>query len=130
MNNIKYEKINSITLEITTGTQRRSSTDDRIELYIGSHKWLLDIQNHDDFEKGKTDVYKLDVPKGMDSSWFRYLCLKKISKSVSDDDWLLDKIKLTINGNLIYEKAKINHWLKDNETSWCAPDFKYGNAKD
>ena len=58
----KYEKIAKIVIEITTCDVRKSDTDNLVELYVGGHTWDLDIAKHDEFEKGKTDVFELDVP--------------------------------------------------------------------
>ena len=62
------EKIKTIQLEITTGSKRRNATDDPVELQIGEHGWILDLPDHDDFEKGRTDTYDLEVPEDMNSS--------------------------------------------------------------
>ncbi|NHJ05145.1 MAG: hypothetical protein EAX90_09990 [Candidatus Heimdallarchaeota archaeon] len=124
----EFEKIEKIVVEITTCSDRKSDTNDAIILYVGGHEWALDLPYYDDFEKGKTDVFDLDIPEGMNSSQIRYFCLKKKSHTNKDDDWCLSKIKVTINDKVIYERDKIHHWLKDNELSWCAPDFTYGQA--
>ena len=123
----EYEKIEKIVIEITTCEERKSATDNPVELYVGGHKWQLDIPKHDEFEKGKTDVFELDVPAGMDSSDFRYLCLRKKTYS-KDDDWCIAKIKLIINDNIVYEQDSLDAWLKEDKTSWCAPGFSYGQA--
>ncbi|MHA1462920.1 MAG: PLAT/LH2 domain-containing protein [Candidatus Heimdallarchaeota archaeon] len=125
----QYEKIDKIVIELTTCSEKRkSSTDDPVILYTGGHEWDLDKPHYDDFERGKTDSYNLDVPAGMDSSYFRYLCFKKRTRTAKGDDWCLDKIKLTINDKVVYEKDSLNAWLKGEKTSFCAPDFKYGQA--
>ena len=121
----QYEKIEKIVIEITTCKDRRSDTDNPVELYVGGHTWELDIQKHDEFEKGKTDVFELNVPANFDSSNFRYLCLKKKIRS-KDDDWCIEKIKLIVNDKVVYEKSSLHAWLKHDKTSWCAPDFTYG----
>lgn len=124
----EYEKINKIVVELTTGKKRQSSTYDHIELSIGSHKWLLDKPHHHDFEKGKTDIYELDVPEGMDASWFRYFCLIKKTISGGGDDWQLVKLVVKINDNIVYERYDLDVWLKDDKLDWCAPGFDYGRA--
>ena len=126
----EVEKIEKMVVEITTGKARKSDTDNPVELYIGGHEWNLDIPNCDDFERGKTDKFELEIPDGMDSTWFRYFCLKKNTHTGKDDDWNIDKIKVIINDKVVYEKENINAWLKDNHTSWCAPGFSYGSAAD
>jgi len=123
----EYEKINKIVVEITTGSERQSSTDDEVQLTIGSHKWLLDLPQYDDFEKGKKDIFELDVPPGMDASWFRFFCLIKKARG-KDDNWHLVKLTVKINDNVVYEKAGFNVWLKADNPRWCAPGFNYGKA--
>jgi len=124
----EYEKIEKIVVELTTcDDKRRSSTDDAIEMYVGGHEWDIDKPHYDDFERGKTDSYDLDVPAGMNSSAFRYLCFKKKAHG-KDDDWCLKKVKLTINDKVVYEKDNLNAWLNASKTSFCCPDFKYGQA--
>ncbi len=129
MTDREYEKIDKIVLELTTCSEKRkSSTDDPIVLYIGGHEWNLDKPHYDDFERGNTDSYNLDVPSDLTGSDFRYLCFKKKTRTAKDDDWCLDKIKLTINDKVVYEKDGLNAWLKGEKSSFCAPDFKYGQA--
>ena len=123
----EYEKITKIVIEITTGHDRRSSTDDLIVLNIGPHKWELQKPQYDDFEKGKTDSYELDVPEGMDSSWFRFFCLDKKAHG-KDDDWNLVKLVVKINDKIVYEKSDLDAWLNQLKPSWCAPEFNYGKA--
>lgn len=122
------EDIKKIVVEITTCSDRRSDTNNTVELYIGGHEWELDLPYVDDFERGKTDVFDLDIPDGLNSSGFRFFCLKKSSHSGRDDDWCIQKVKLTINDKVVYEKDNIHTWLKDNTQTWCAPDFSYGQA--
>jgi len=124
----KYEPIQEIILEITTGSKRKDATDDAVILDIGGHSWELDLPKYDDFERGKTDHYELAVPEGMDSSWFRFLCFKKKGDLQRDDEWLLAKVKLTINSKVVYEKDNLNALLKVDRNRWCAPDFSYGKA--
>jgi len=128
MTESKYEQINQIILEITTGGKRKNATDDAVTLDIGGHSWELDLPKHDDFERGQTDRYELEVPKGMDASWFRFLCFKKKGDLSRDDDWLIEKVKLTINGKVVYEKDNLNALLKVDQNRWCAPDFSFGKA--
>jgi hypothetical protein len=123
----KYEKIHKIALEITTGKKRTSGTDDEITLFIGGYKWILDNPKHDDFEKGRRGIYELDVPDGMDSSWFRFLCFQKKSRG-RDDPWQIEKITLKVNDQLVYEKEGLKVWLKADAPRWCAPGFTYGRA--
>ncbi|NHJ48866.1 MAG: hypothetical protein FK733_13865 [Asgard group archaeon] len=124
----QYEKITKVVLELTTCKKFRASTDDAIEIYIGEHEWDLDVPFYDDFEKGKTDTYDLEVPDGMDSSWFHYFCLRKKAPALKEDDWCLEKIKLTINDKVVYEFGPAEIWLKQVAQSWCAPGFTYGKA--
>jgi hypothetical protein len=124
----EYEKITKIVLELTTCKKFRGSTDDPIVLYIGSYSWDLDRPHHDDFERGEIDTFDLEIPVGMDSSWFQYLCLRKKAPTTKEDDWCLEKIKLTINDNVVYEFGPEEIWLKHDKTSWCAPGFSYGKS--
>ncbi|MEA2071185.1 MAG: PLAT/LH2 domain-containing protein [Asgard group archaeon] len=124
----EYEDIESIQIEITTCSKWFASTDNPVELYIGEHEWILDVENIDDFERGNTDTFDLEVPEDMDSSWFHYLCFRKRKYLGKDDNWCIKKIKLTVNGKVVYEKDNLNAWLQENNLSWCAPDFKYGQA--
>ena len=122
------EKIEKMVVEITTCSDRRSDTNNLVELYVGGHEWPLDLPYYDDFERGKTDTFDLDIPDGFNSSEIRYFCLKKSTHSGKDDDWCIQKVKVTINGKVVYEKDNIHAWLKDNEQTWCAPGFNYGQA--
>lgn len=123
----EYEKINKIVVEITTGKERKSATDDLIRLNIGSHQWELNTANYDDHEKGITDIYELDVPPGLDSSWFRFFCLDK-KGSGRGDDWNLVKLVVKINDKIVYEKSDLDVWINAANPSWCAPGFNYGQA--
>ncbi|NPD90562.1 MAG: hypothetical protein HGN29_17765 [Asgard group archaeon] len=122
------DKIEKITLEIETCSKWHSSTDDPIELYIGDHEWILDKPQTNEFERGQKDTFNLEVPSGIDPSWFNYLCLRKHVGAIRGDDWCLKAIKLEINDKIVYEKDNINVWLKGNKKHWCAPGFTYGQA--
>ena len=124
----QYEKIESITITITTGNTKKSATDDSVMLQIGGHKWQIDKPNYDDFEKGKTDSYDLEIPEGMDSSWFRFLCFQKKNLTGKSDDWEMEKVVLMVNGNIVYEKAGLKAWLTFDKPRYCAPGFNYGKA--
>ena len=74
-----------------------------------------------------TDIYELDVPQGLDSSWFRFFCLDKKNRG-RDDDWNLVKLVVKINDKIVYEKSDLDVWINAAHPSWCAPGFNYGQA--
>lgn len=122
------EIINKMKLTMTTGKKWGSSTDDPIRLNIGEHSWDLDHPYCDDFEKGKTDVFDLDIPEGLTSDWFQYFCFKK-DHPIIGDKWLLTGVKLEINDRVIYESGEIEIWFDGSTTQWCVPNFNYGKCR-
>ena len=68
------EIVSKMKLTLTTGKKWGSSTDDPVKVFIGEHSWELTHPYCDDFEKGKTDVFNLDIPEGLTSDWFQYFC--------------------------------------------------------
>jgi hypothetical protein len=113
---------------ITTANERKSGTDDPIKLYIGEHSWELDHPFCDDFEKGRTDEFELDIPEGFTSDWFQYLCLKK-ERDIKSDKWKLQRIVVEINDRVIYDSDDIDFWFKEGQSTWCARDFNYGKCR-
>ncbi|MHA1188265.1 MAG: PLAT/LH2 domain-containing protein [Candidatus Heimdallarchaeota archaeon] len=122
------EIITKMKLTLITGKKWGSSTDDPVKLYIGEHEWDLDNPFCDDFEKGKTDVFELDIPEGLTSDWFQYFCLRK-ERAIHGDKWLLSNIKVEINDRLIYDSGEKEIWFQDGDVSWCAADFVYGKCR-
>jgi hypothetical protein len=124
----EYEDIESIKVIIKTARKWRCDTDDPVEIYVGGHTWELDNPQQDDFERGQIDTFDLEVPVGMDASWFRYFCIRKRSHISKDDNWCIEDVKVIINGDVVYEKEDVNVWLEKEKNSWCAPGFDYGQA--
>jgi hypothetical protein len=122
------EIVNSMKITLTTGKNWGSSSDDPVKLYIGEHFWVLDHPFCNDFEKGKTDIFDLEIPEGLTSDWFQYFCLRK-DNPVTGSKWLLNGIKVEINERVIYENNDIEIWFSGNKTSWCVPDFYYGKCR-
>ena len=128
MSEEQCEIVNKIKLTLKTGKKWGSATDDPVKLYIGDHIWELDNPFCDDFEKGKTDVFDLDIPEGLTSDWFQYFCLKK-EQPLTGDKWLLTGLKVEINDRVIYDSGEIEIWFKGDRTSWCVSDFYYGKCR-
>ena len=120
------EIINQMKVTITTSNKRGSGTDDPIRLYIGEYSWELDHPFCDDFEKGKTDDF--DLPEGLTSDWFQYLCLKK-EHAIQADKWILRKFILEINNRIVYDSGELEYAFEGGITTWCAKDFFYGKCR-
>jgi hypothetical protein len=122
------EIISKMKIKVTTAKDRKSGTDDPIKLYIGEHDWELDHPFCDDFEKGRTDEFDLDIPDGFTSDWFQFLCLKK-ERDIQSDNWKLQRIVVEINDRVIYDSGDIEFWFKAGQNTWCARDFSYGKCR-
>jgi len=122
------EIISKMRVTVTTANERKSGTDDPIKLYIGEYTWDLNHPFCDDFEKGRTDVFDLDIPKNFTSDWFQYFCLKK-GRDIGHDKWQLRRIVLEINDRVIYDSGDIDIWFDKGKSTWCAKDFFYGKCR-
>ncbi|MBN1331237.1 MAG: hypothetical protein JXA54_17345 [Candidatus Heimdallarchaeota archaeon] len=122
------EIINQMKVTITTSNKRGSGTDDPIKLYVGDYAWDLDHPFCDDFEKGRTDEFELDIPKGMTSDWFQYFCLKK-EHTIRSDNWILSRVVVEINNRIIYDTGEIEFNFSGGKNTWCARDFFYGKCR-
>lgn len=122
------EVINEMSITITTANERGSGTDDPIKLFIGEHTWELNHPFCDDFEKGKTDTFNLDIPQGLTSDWFQYFCIKK-EHDIHSDKWQLRHVILKINDRVIYDSGDLEFWFKAGVSTWCAKDFFYGKCR-
>lgn len=127
-NEDQCEIINKMTLKVTTGKKWGSDNDDPVKLYIGEHEWDLDNPFCDDFKKGKTDTFELDIPEGFTSDWFHYFCLKK-EQALSKDKWLLTRVILEVNDRVIYDSGDMEFWFQGSNINWCAKDFNYGKCR-
>jgi hypothetical protein len=122
------EIISKMNVKVITAKDRKSGTDDPIKLYIGEHEWELDHPFCDDFEKGRTDEFDLDIPEGFTSDWFQFLCIKK-EGDIKSDNWKLQRLIVEINDRVIYDSGDIEFWFKPGQSTWCARDFNYGKCR-
>jgi hypothetical protein len=68
--------INRLALRVTTGNVRGAGTDNAVYFDIGPIGWKLGKAFHNDFEKGSTFSYELELPEGVhltteDILWYR-----------------------------------------------------------
>lgn len=121
------EKIKSVSITIRTQQKRfEPKKVTSVEFYIGKHRWRLANAKSEELDKGHQGVFELEVPAEMTADWFRYLCLKRVESK--GDIWTLTEVKLTINDKVVYHKANADIKLKADTTSWCAPDFTFGQG--
>lgn len=124
----------TLKIEITTGSEKWSGTNDDVYLYLWNNHgkyYKLDTKNHDDYEKGSVKTYTI-TEKGLTKNMLNNFSIMikcafpmGIDFGGSDipinpvDDWLLYKVKVWFNGEKIYE-ATPNKWLKKDKDEWMS----------
>jgi hypothetical protein len=121
------EPVSTMTVEIHTADARSAGTDDDVSLRVGPGlTWTLDKRLYDDFERDDRDTYSVPIDaatrSGLSVGDLRYVEIAKSRDGVAGG-WKLGGVKLTVNGRVLYRKAKVNRWLEDNKRTWRAPDF-------
>lgn len=120
------ESTNFVTVEITTGTDWFSGTDNAIYLDLhtgGGKSYQLNTKGKNDFENGDTQKYVItDASLNKNQLSKFQITLKPYDLLVANvtDDWLLSKVKLWWNGEL-YANYTPNKWLNKNNLSWTCP---------
>jgi hypothetical protein len=122
--NFFVEPLCNMQIEVTTGGDLFSGTNDNVYLRINDTKrFKLDKPLYDDFEKGDRDTYSLPLDnEQLKIGDIQYLQIEKSRDGVSGG-WKLAGIKVTANGNLIYYNPGINKWLENNTLTWRAPIY-------
>jgi hypothetical protein len=87
--------VTALRVEVRTGTERYSPTNDEVYLDVGTREWLLDNPGKNDFESGNTDVFELEPHAGMQRSDVRRLTLRK----TGTNGWRPRLVKLFVNAD-------------------------------
>lgn len=98
-------KVTSLALKVTTANLRGAGTDNAVYFDVGPWSWRLNQRWRNDFERGHTDIFTLDVPKGFtlgDIVWLR-LHKKGLFGITGTRDgftgaWHPEQIVLLVNG--------------------------------
>ncbi len=121
------EPVTRMHVQIRTGSDRFSGTDDDVYLRInGGQRFPLDKRLYDDFERGDRDTYSVPIDKavraGLNVGDIQQVQIEKSRDGVAGG-WKLGGVKLTVNGRVIYANGHINRWLEKNTRTWRATDF-------
>jgi len=98
-------KVTSLAVKVTTRDLRGAGTDNAIYFDVGPWSWRLNKPWRNDFERGHTDIFKLEVPKDFaldDIVWLR-LHKKGLFGVTGTRDgftgaWHPERIALLVNG--------------------------------
>ncbi len=119
--------IERLVIEVETQDSRFAGTDDPIQLSFGGMTFPLDTPNHDDFERGQTDVF--DIP--IVGSRLTYeairvletLAVTKTKDSFWGGGWHLQGLRITAHvvgapPLAVYENADIDESLDGDHLVW------------
>jgi hypothetical protein len=111
--------ISTLQVKITTADVSWAGTDDDVTITLAGRSWNLDNDDHDDFERGHTDIFNLDPGSGLYISDIRSVRVMKSGDGVAGG-WKLKGVQISANGNVIYNNQAINKWLEDDDRVWSA----------
>jgi hypothetical protein len=85
-----------------------------VSFRINDREWLLDKPDHNDFERGQTDVYYLPVPETLRIGDIRQLQLAKARDSAAGG-WKLGGLRVYLAGAPVYLNDSVERWLQDDD---------------
>ena len=119
--------ITSLRVEIRTCDKAWAGTDNTVTLYLtvdgqGELSWHLDTPDHNDFERGNTDVFNLS------GFYIEHACkIRTIRINKSEDNWnggwKLGGVNISGNGSTIYSKSNVNQWLENDSRDWWPSEY-------
>jgi len=117
--------INDLAVRIETSDIFRAGTDNDVYFDIGPLGWLLDLFGHNNFERGASDIYPLDL-HGLALSTDEIVWLHLQKKGVGgvtgtsdlpDGGWHPQRIILMVN-NAEFARVEIDRWIDEDNSSW------------
>jgi len=112
--------VNELIVKVTTADVSWAGTDDDVTFYMGGRSWNLDNPWLNDFERGRTNTFRLDPGVGLYRSMLNTIRIHKSPDGIAGG-WKLKGLQIFINGTRIYNNQSINKWVEDNDRDW------YGN---
>ena len=116
--------VQSLAVQITTRDLRGAGTDNAVYFDVGPWAWRLNKKWRNDFERGHTDTFPLEVPTGFDLRDIVWLRLHKkglFSVTGTRDGftgaWRPERIALLVNG-VEYASAEVTQPLNSRFWFW------------
>ncbi len=108
---VDSDSVTQLVVQVTTGTRANADTDDDVYFSIGTREWMLNNQNRDDFEKGRTDTFTLTNLSSLKISDIEEIGLRK----TGTDGWFPTRIRVWVNsapgsGDPFFDRS-VNMWL-------------------
>lgn len=121
------QPVSRITVDITTQDQLFAGTDDPIQLQIGGQSFKLDNPDQDDFERGNTDRFEIDIPgQRLTMELIRAvgtISIVKLDDSFFGGGWDFGAIRVwigTATGAPLYDNPEVNESLDGDDLEWHA----------
>ena len=109
--------VNTLTVKITTADVAWAGTDDDVTIKLAGRTWELDNPGRNDFERGRTDTFKLDPGVGLRKSDLHSVVIRKSPDGIAGG-WKLQGVRIICNGTTVYNNQGINRWLEDSSRIW------------
>lgn len=106
--------VTKLEVHITTGNRPLAGTDDDVSVTLGGRTFNLDNPGRNDFEIGNTDVFTITPWPGLRKSMLRgEIHVHKSPDGGPTGAWLLDGVKVVVNGSEMFNRQGINRWLSN-----------------
>jgi hypothetical protein len=106
--------VDKLEIHVTTGNRAGSRTDSDISVTIAGRTFPLDNPGRNDFENNATDVFLLTPWPGLRTSMLRgEIRIHKSPDGSPQDAWLLDGVKVVVNGTNLFVRQGLNTWLSN-----------------
>jgi hypothetical protein len=122
----KPATVQTLAVQITTRDVRGAGTDNAVYFDVGPWAWRLNKSWRNDFERGHTDTFNLEVPAGFDLNDIVWLRLHKKglfgvtgTRDGFAGAWHPEQIALLVNG-VEYARAEIKQPLNSRYWFWTA----------
>jgi Peptidase family M23/PLAT/LH2 domain len=101
-------------VHVTTANEAGAGTDADITVTIAGRTFPLDNPGRNDFERNATDVFILTPWSGLRTSMLRGgIRIHKSPDGSPLDAWLLDGVKVVVNGTNLFVRQGLHTWLSN-----------------
>jgi hypothetical protein len=106
----------SLFVELTTADVLWAGTDDDVWIDIGDRQFVLDTPDFDDRERNSREGYPIWEPSLQRSDIKRVLIRK--SPDGFAGGWMLHRVRVWFQGELVCDHDRIDQWLEDDHRTW------------
>ena len=102
--------VNELKVRVKTADVQWAGTDDDVFFKTAGRRWQLD-SSADDFERNSKRTYEIDPGTGLHIPDISTVTIEKSGDGLFGG-WKLGGLRVTANGQIVYDNQSINRWLE------------------